>query len=182
MYEKYRPIEINPSIPIEKKIAAMQEWMYLSHKNLSGHKFDPHEIEEVAERYGCPLRDRTKELFTKLAKVKVPILVFSAGLGDIVHAVLKNQSVLFDNVKVISNFLNFNGNMLEGFKNCHNMIHVFNKNEHAVEHEYFTVWQGRTNVILMGDTLGDAAMADGVESTETILRIGFLYEHVSLEI
>ncbi|XP_032453943.1 7-methylguanosine phosphate-specific 5'-nucleotidase-like [Nasonia vitripennis] len=177
LYQKYRAIEIDPNIPIEGKIAAMDEWNQAGHKSLQGHEFDRKEIEEVVNKYGHSLRDRTKELFTRLQALNVPILVFSAGLGDVVEAMLRHQGVLYDNVNVISNFLKFNGNVLDGFKNSNRMIHVFNKNEHAVENEYFKILQGRTNVILMGDTLGDAAMADGVKNTETILRIGFLYDH-----
>lgn len=178
-YLKYRAIEIDPGISEDKKVEAMNEWMEVSHRNLQGLKFDREEIKTVTNLYGHSLRDRTKELFIKLKKQNVPVLVFSAGLGDIVEELLRHQNVLFDNVNVISNFLKFNGNMLEGFKNSHRMIHVFNKNEHAVENEYFRILQGRTNVVLMGDSIGDARMADDVKDTETILRIGFLYDHVS---
>lgn len=45
-------------------------------------------------------RDGTAELFKDLNKANVPILVFSAGLGDLVVAVLKHCDVLFSNVKV----------------------------------------------------------------------------------
>lgn len=180
MYQKYRAIEIDPNIPIASKVEAMNEWMHAGHKSLQGHEFDRKEIEQVTHMYGHSLRDRTKELFSKLKNLNVPVLVFSAGLGDIVETLLRQQGVLHDNVQIISNFLKFNGNTLDGFKNYNSMIHVFNKNEHAVENKYFRILQGRTNVILMGDTIGDATMADGVENTETILRIGFLYDHVSL--
>lgn len=178
-YLKYRAIEIDPNIPVDQKIEKMNEWMEVSHKNLQGLQFDREEIKNVTNRYGHSLRDRTKELFNKLKKHNVPILVFSAGLGDIVEELLRHQNVLFENVNVISNFLKFNGNMLDGFKNSHRMIHVFNKNEHAVENEYFRILQGRVNVVLMGDTIGDSNMADNVEDTECILKIGFLYDHVS---
>ncbi|OAD58149.1 Cytosolic 5'-nucleotidase 3 [Eufriesea mexicana] len=30
----------------------------------------------------------------------------------------------------------------------------------------------------MGDTIGDASMADGIENTRAVLKIGFLYENV----
>lgn len=164
---------------IEEKIIAMNEWNELTHKCHQDLKFDCEEIKTLVNLYGNSLRDRTQELFEKLKNQDVPILVFSAGLGDIVKELLRQQNVLFKNVKIISNFLKFNGEMLEGFKNYPQMIHVFNKNEHAIENEYFRILQGRTNVVLMGDTTGDALMADNVDNIETILRIGFLYDHVS---
>ncbi|XP_014213983.1 7-methylguanosine phosphate-specific 5'-nucleotidase isoform X3 [Copidosoma floridanum] len=176
MYQKYRAIEIDPNIPLEEKVNAMNDWNMSAHKMLQGIPFDKKEIEEVTDRYGHSLRDRTKELFTKLNALGIPILVFSAGLGDVVRTQLRHQEVYMNNVNIISNFLKFNGSMLEGFENPQRLIHVFNKNEHAVENEYFRIIQGRVNVVLMGDTLGDATMADGVKDTETILRIGFLYD------
>lgn len=36
---------------------------------------------------------------------------------------------------------------------------------------------GRSNVILLGDSIGDASMADGV-SHDTVLKIGFLNDNV----
>jgi len=104
MYQKYRAIEIDPNIPLDEKVKAMNDWNMSSHKMLQGIPFDKKEIDEVTDRYGHSLRDRTKELFTKLNALGVPILVFSAGLGDVVRALLKHQEVYMDNVNVISNF------------------------------------------------------------------------------
>lgn len=62
----------------------------------------PHnEIVEVARRYkdDC-LRDGTRQLFGDLNALKVPILVFSAGLGDSVCAVLEETNIKLANVKV----------------------------------------------------------------------------------
>lgn len=67
---------------------------------------------------------------------------------------------------------------MAGFQN-ERLIHVFNKNEHAIEQDYFKVLEGRKNVFLMGDTIGDASMVDGMVNTRAVLKIGFLYDNVS---
>lgn len=49
-------------------------------------------------------RDGTADMLDELNKLNVPVLIFSAGVGDVVTAVLKHHQVLFSNVKVF--FLN----------------------------------------------------------------------------
>ncbi|XP_076382262.1 cytosolic 5'-nucleotidase IIIB [Megalopta genalis] len=177
LYKKYRPIEIDPYLPIDVKAEEMTNWMIETEKILKEIPFDPIEIEEVSKVYGTDLRDGTQEILKKLDTVDIPVLVFSAGLGDVVEAILRNKGVLFNNVKVISNFLKYKDGKIVGFRNKR-LIHVFNKNEHAIEQEYFKVLERRRNVLLMGDSLGDASMVDGMKDVGAVLKIGFLYDHV----
>lgn len=58
------------------------------------------EIESIARRYKDATRDGAKALFDILYQSNVPILIFSAGLGDSVRAMLKNFNMLLPNVKV----------------------------------------------------------------------------------
>lgn len=61
---------------------------------------DRSEIFEVAKKYKDCLRDGTNDLFIHLNRLQVPVMVFSAGLGDSVNAVLKESNVLLPNVQV----------------------------------------------------------------------------------
>jgi HAD superfamily hydrolase (TIGR01544 family) len=99
--------------------------------------------------------------------------VFSAGIGDIIKETFKLRANLFDNIEVVSNFMDFNeqGDLI-GFKG--ELLHVFNKNENVIhQSDYFDNLSHRHNIILMGDSLGDLGMADGA-ICDSILRIGFL--------
>lgn len=62
------------------------------------------------------------------------------------------------------------------------MIHVLNKKEQAIAHEQNVAWfkkiEKKKNVILMGDSLHDVDMAEGVKDIKTCLRIGFLNDKV----
>lgn len=68
--------------------------------------------------------------------------------------------------------------VLKGFKG--ELIHVYNKHDGALRNtEYFKQLKDNGNIILLGDSLGDLTMADGVPNVENILKIGFLNDKVS---
>lgn len=77
-------------------------------------------------------------------------------------------------LKVISNFHNFDENdLILGPKGEY--IHAYNKNETALKNtEYYEMVKERNNVILMGDSIGDAGMAEGMDHCDVVIKIGFL--------
>ena len=67
----------------------------------------------------------------------------------------------------------------KGFKG--QLIHTYNKNSSVCENsDYFQQLQGKTNILLLGDSMGDLTMADGVPGVENILKIGFLNDKVGM--
>jgi HAD superfamily hydrolase (TIGR01544 family) len=59
---------------------------------------------------------------------------------------------------------------------------MYNKNEAALHDDntqYFKDLKERHNVILMGDSLGDANMDHGVANSKSVLKIGFLNVQVN---
>lgn len=84
---------------------------------------------------------------------------------------------LSDDHLVIRIFCIFLQGVLKGFKG--ELIHVYNKHDGALRNtEYFKQLKDNGNIILLGDSLGDLTMADGVPSVENILKIGFLNDKV----
>lgn len=58
------------------------------------------------------------------------------------------------------------------------VIHTYNKNETAIKHtEYYEMVKQRGNVLLMGDNIGDAGMAEGMERRDVVLKVGFLNQN-----
>lgn len=115
-----------------------------------------------------------------LDDAKVPILIFSAGVGDVIDEALRQHGVMKPNVKVISNYMTYDS---KGKLNKFSVppINVFNKNESEVSlsGSYFQDVVDRRNVILLGDSIGDLQMSHGVHSPRTVLTIGFLNDTVS---
>lgn len=108
--------------------------------------------ELAATEHAPPLRDGTHDLFKGLSDLKVPLLVFSAGLGDTILSLLKHSNIMYDNVHIVSNFLQYKNGLLNGYQNNqHVIIHPYNKNENALKGaEYYESVHGRKHVILMG--------------------------------
>lgn len=78
----------------------------------------------------------------------------------------------------MSNFLQYENGLLTGL-DVNNLIHVFNKNESALRGtDYFDMVKSRDHILLMGDSLGDAGMAEGMPSLTHVLKIGFLFDSV----
>lgn len=116
-----------------------------------GFPLDPNEIDKLASEYSHALRDGTHEMFKLANELDVPVLVFSAGLGDSILAVMKHEKVMLPNVKIVSNFLEYKDGILDGFSDKHPMIHTYNKNETVLlGTDYYEMVHNRQHVILMG--------------------------------
>ena len=83
-------------------------------------------------------RDGTIDLVSELEAHSVPMLIFSAGLGNMVTAILEHYKVLRPNVHILSNFLQFKDGFVDGFQK--DVIHPLNKNGRSASHSpYFQV-------------------------------------------
>ncbi|KAJ3054578.1 hypothetical protein HK097_001359, partial [Rhizophlyctis rosea] len=119
------------------------------------------------------LRPGLREFIGQCEAKEIPILVFSAGLSDIIAEVLQNEKLLTPQTHVIANKIAFDPNgVAVDFPPP--LIHTCNKNETAVrDHQYAKDIAHRKNVILMGDSIGDLQMSAGLEHNVQ-LTIGFL--------
>ncbi|XP_078385619.1 cytosolic 5'-nucleotidase 3-like [Cetorhinus maximus] len=174
----YYPIEIDPSRSIEEKFPLMIEWWTKVHELLVGQRIQKNKLAEVVRESDAQLRDGYRVLFDKLHKCNVPVFIFSAGVGDILEEIIRQVGIYHQNVTVVSNFMDFDENGVQkGFKG--EIIHIYNKREGALRNtEHFQQLVGRSNIVLLGDSLGDLSMADGVQNQENILKIGFLNDKV----
>lgn len=55
----------------------------------------------------CFNRDGYQLFFDHLHKHSIPLLIFSAGIGDILEEVIRQAGVFHPNVKVFSNYMDF---------------------------------------------------------------------------
>lgn len=171
---KYLKIEQDSAMTNEEKTPYMIEWYTHANRLLKEFEINVNMFPKMVEDSNVAFRDGTDTMMNLLDEKKVPMLILSAGLGNLVVEVLKHFKLLHNNVKVVSNmFKSDEKGMITELDG--EMIHVFNKNENAVhDSPYFKELQARHNVLLLGDSMGDLQMANGVANPSAILKVGFL--------
>jgi len=174
----YYPIEIDSSRSIEEKLPLMVEWWTRAHELLVQQKIKKDMLATVVRESDAMLREGYQLFFDHLHEHSIPLLIFSAGIGDVLEEVIRQENVFHPNVKVFSNYMDFDETgVLRAFKG--ELIHIYNKREGALLNTgHFQELRSRPNVLLLGDSLGDLTMADGVQDMENILKIGFLNDKV----
>ncbi|KAM4843154.1 7-methylguanosine phosphate-specific 5'-nucleotidase [Thomomys bottae] len=174
----YYPIEIDPQRTIKEKLPHMVEWWTKAHKLLCQQRIHKSQIAQVVQESAAMLREGYKTFFNTLHQNNIPLFIFSAGIGDILEEIIRQMGMLHSNIHIVSNYMDFNEEgFLQGFKG--QLIHTYNKNSSVCENSsYFQQLQGKTNILLLGDSMGDLTMADGVPGVQNILKIGFLNDKV----
>eukprot|EP00127_Corallochytrium_limacisporum_P007158 Clim_evm31s243 gene=Clim_evmTU31s243 len=177
LFETYYPIEIDPNLTNEEKYPKMVEWWSKAHDALIEAGMRREYMERAVKEANLAFRNGVETALKCLRDANVPVLVFSAGLGDVIDEIFKQYMGGRDgNTHIIANWMKFNDNgLLIDFQG--EIIHVFNKKEQTIHGEFAERVRQRQNVILCGDSQGDVHMADGVEA-ETVLKIGFLNHHI----
>lgn len=171
---KYLPIELDLTISNEEKIPQMVEWYTNANHLLTEAGVHRDWFPEMINESNCEFRDDTAEMMGVMKDNSVPCLILSAGLGDLIMEILKHFKVNHDNVKVVSNFCEYDEEgLIVGLKKP--MIHMYNKSESSVHDPEL---EARHNIVLLGDSLGDLHMADGVQKLNVVLSIGFLNKKI----
>ncbi len=180
LFDKYHPIEIDADVSQDEKDKKMYEW-WKAHKELLVEcGLDKQTIIEcvgdMIKEDALDFRKGVNDFFNFLEKNKIPLIIITSSLGDLVREFMKQKGELIKTVHIIGNNFKFDENgKAVGFEK---IVHVFNKNEFSTKglkvHEELLK---RKNVILLGDSLGDLGMVEGFEY-DNIINIGFLNENV----
>ncbi len=175
LFDFYHPFEIDPNISHKFRCEKMLEWWQRHLDFLIKSGMNKGVILDIINKKQIHPRDGLFEFLDLLNTNNIPILIFSAGLGDFIKEFLISDNKLSSNVHIISNLFKFDdkGKVL-GYEN--NIIHTFNKNEIEIENfHYYDKIHKRNNVILLGDNLGDLGMIADVKH-DCVIKIGFFNE------
>ncbi|CAF1369163.1 unnamed protein product [Adineta ricciae] len=178
LYAKYHPIEIDVQMEVSEKIPYMIEWWHSAHNLFVLSDLNQSVIRDLVHESRMELKKGVREFITELLTSQTPILIFSAGLGDVIQFFFEERIPEFkhnhESSHIVSNFIQYDdqGKVISFSEK---LIHSFNKNEHEIhDTPYFQTIANRPNVILLGDTLGDIGMTGGMKNLKQILKIGYL--------
>jgi len=177
LFDKYRPIELDPNLSRAEKSAAMREWWSEHFKLLAESGLTKQVIKEIVAQKTLKFRDGALEFIDFLHEKNIPLVIISGAPGDMVAMYLAQEGRLYDNVYIIAPFLEFDasGKMIRVKEP---IIHALNKYEIILkDFPVFHKIKNRPNVLLLGDSLDDVGMVEGFDY-KNLLKIGFLNEAV----
>ena len=177
LFSKYHPIEINENLDYQYRYKMMQKWWKEHEKLLVKSEMHKNIIEDILEKNPKLFRDGSDDFFDFLNKEKIPLLIFSAGVGNIIHDYLNHKNKLTNNIHIIANTFIFNSQGYStGYKD--KIIHTLNKSETKIKNtRYKKMISKRNNVILLGDSMGDLGMVNDLD-VNCIIKIGFLNKNI----
>lgn len=177
-YNIYRPIEINYELPEELRKVKLKEWWGKHLELFRKFKLSEDIVNRIVQNKELmAFRNGAKEFLDICKSKDIPVIIISAGIGNFITKFLEYHNCLSENVKIISNFIDFENGVAVGFKNT--IIHPLNKDEHDLPKPVKELITSRPNTIMLGDNIGDIRMILD-ENKERALKIGFLEEDINV--
>lgn len=179
LYDYYHPFEVDPGLSLEAKKSLMAEWYHRHFELLVESGLSQEKIADAIDNQLANLREGVSEFLEILEKYNIPLLIFSAsGLGiSGLRYFFSRRGLLTDNISFLANeFIWDKNNLATGVREP--IIHTFNKDETMLSAFGLNKrLKDRANILLIGDSLGDANMAHGYPF-KALLKIAFLNDRI----
>lgn len=173
---KYEPFELDYTIEEKVKEKYMEEWYQKSMDLLYQYKLTNSNLKKALEKDTLNFRKGAKEFLQKLQEDDVPVIILSAGIGNVIEEFLKKQECDTNHIYIISNFISFENNKMKPFTGP--ILHSMNK---KIEGKLPKDLQEKINLkqyaILAGDIIEDTQMVPK-EKLENTITIGFLNDKI----
>lgn len=178
LYKFYAPIETNYSISIDRRLKYMENWYSKCMDLYCQYGLTKEKLTQSIKSSKIIFRTGAKEFLNKMKANNIPVIILSAGIGNVIEQFLLDNNCLYDNTYIISNFIEFNQDAtMKKFDNT-KMIHTLNKTMigHLPE-----IWQQKLENkkyrLLLGDLIDDTNMVEKQDWNKTI-KVGFLNKRI----
>ena len=175
IFNFYHKYEIDKNIPIQEKMRIMTQWYEKNIETLKNFRITEEIINYSANNQSIMcFRDGAEDFLLDMYNKGIPIIIISAGVGNIIQQFLINNKCNYSNIYICSNFLYYENGKIKGIRD-NNLIHPLNKNEVSLPQCVQEKTVNRKNIILLGNSISDIKMAS---TKKNIYTIGFLDEKV----
>lgn len=179
LYNYYRPLELDYTIKLEEKQKLMKEWATKSFTLLSKHIKSEETIRNSLKDANLYLKKGAKNFLEEMNKKNIPVIIMSAGVGNIIKEFLRKNECIYDNIEIVSNFFEFSEG--KAYIDINNIIATSNKEYNRIPKEVQDRIKYRKGSLLLGDLIEDLKM-QRQEDLEKTLTIGFLDENIEKSI
>lgn len=169
----YHNIEQDPNVSDKEKEISMQEWWEKEFELYVKYGVSREIFTKVIQNKLIELKDKVDDFLEITHKHKIPTIIFSAGIYDLIHGFLRKINVDYDNVHVVANLFEFNE---RGYfiRTKGDIIHSQNKTFNELSHlPVYSELKNKKLCILLGDSTSDLKMVEGADFKE-VISIGFL--------
>ncbi len=175
LYEKYGPIELDYSLDAITKSNYLKEW-YLNVMDLTYSYGLSYSKLLACVKYGnMSFRDGFKDFLDCLHDYNIPVIILSAGIGNVITQTLKLNNCFYDNVHIVSNFIKFEDDKMLPFND--DIIHTSNKSIDKLPDYIYKEIKNKDYILLFGDLIEDLNMVHKEDLSKTI-SFGFLEKNV----
>ena len=133
-------------------------------------------IENAVREIPIVFRDYAKDFLKKMYKLKIPVIIISCNIKNIIEKVLGEHNCYYDNIEIYSNYYDYSEQ-----RNHIYYVTPYSKNKISFSDETNKMIENRKYVILLGDMVEDIKMVSQDKLIDTI-TIGFLDEDKGIEI
>lgn len=175
LVDRYYPLEMDYTLSPEEKSSYMYDW-YTKELDLY-YQYDLtfDKLVSCVKHSNVVLRKGLKDFLYRSYQNKIPVVILSAGIGNVIEQVLTLHGCFYDNISIMSNFFSFEGNTLLPFHQ--DIIHTCNKNISLLPDHVKQEINKRDYFLLFGDYIEDIHMVPR-EDLKRTLSFGFLEKNV----
>ncbi len=120
-------------------------------------------------------KNGVKDFLYGLSLRHIPVVILSAGIGNVIIETLKLNDCFYDNIHIVSNFINFKDNLMLPFND--DVIHTCNKSMNMLPSNIVSIVKNKDYILLFGDLVEDLNMVNKEDFSKTI-SFGFLDKNV----
>lgn len=176
LLDTYYPYELDYTISEEEKANYMEIWYQKNMDLFYEYSLTYSTLLNCVKDSNMKFHKGCKDFLKKLYELNIPVIILSAGIGNVLTEWLKQNNSLYPNIHITSNFIKFENDKMLPFKD--KMIHTSNKSIDRLPLDIKEKLLSKDYILLFGDLIEDLNMVKGYDLSK-VISFGFLENRVN---